>query len=110
MSTRNRNVRITYPDSTDGILEMDVIQGMEVCLNLPFSELRYYLKDGKVKIQQNVFALPGYRKFIRSKVARIYPRDGEFPNNDVSSNDSKTLNVVMKWVPGKDDESLDNEE
>ena len=110
MSTRNRNVRVTYPDNTDEILEIDVIQGMEVCLILPFAELRHYLRDGTVKIQQNVFALPGYRKFIQSKVAKIYPRDGEFPNNGMSSDNKITLDVVMRWIPGKDDESLDNEE
>lgn len=105
MYNRNKNVRVTYPDNSDGILEMDIIQGMEVCLNLPSNELRHYLKNGVVEIQQNVFALPNYRKFLYSKIARIYPREGEFPNNVDTSQNNKTLDVVLEWIPTIDDKS-----
>ena len=99
MSKRSRNVRITYPNSTNDILEIDVVEGTEVCLNLPFVELQHYLKDGEVKIQQNVFASPGYLKFLYTKVARIHPESGVWPDDSET-----TVNCVIEWIPGSDDD------
>lgn len=80
MKGQNRNVRITYPDSKDGTLEVDFVQGMEVCLNLPYALLQHYAKDGKVEINQNLFALPGYRNFLYTKVMEITLSDDESSN------------------------------
>ena len=81
MKEQNRNVRITYPDSRNGILEVDFIQGVEVKLYLPLDLLRYYAKDGKVEVNQNLFALPGYRNYLSTKVMEITLNDDEASNH-----------------------------
>lgn len=80
MKKQNRNVRITYPDSRNGTLEIDFVQGTTVELFLPFDLLQYYAKDGKVEINQNLFALPGYRNYLRTKVMEITLSDDESSN------------------------------
>ena len=107
-SERNRNVRITYPDSTEDPLKIDVVKGMEVCCNLSFAELRDYLKNGVIEIQQNLFALPCYHKFLCSKVIQVCPRDGEFRHDSGGSDGNNSLNFVLKWIPGTDEESLED--
>ncbi|MYB92517.1 hypothetical protein F4054_05435 [Candidatus Poribacteria bacterium] len=80
MKEQNRNVRITYPDSRDRTLEIDFVQGTTIELFLPFDLLQYYAKDGKVEINQNLFALPGYRNYLRTKVMEITLSDDESSN------------------------------
>lgn len=80
MKEQNRNVRITYPDSRNGTLEIDFIQGVEIELHLPIDLLRYYAKDGKVEINQNLSALPGYRNFLYTKVMEITLSEDESSN------------------------------
>ena len=63
----NKNVRITYPDSKDGILEVDVIQGVEMSLKVDDS-LWCFAEGNKLEIRFNIFAHPNYRKFLRSHV------------------------------------------
>lgn len=96
MNEQNRNVRITYPDSRNEILEIDFVQGVEVELHLPIDLLRYYAKDGKVEINQNLFALPGYRNYLRSKVMEITLSDDESPDDD------KSASPVFRWIPSDD--------
>lgn len=81
MQRQNRNVRVTYPDSPNEEVEIDVVRGMEVSFALTNAELRYYAKDGVVKLIQNVFANPGYRNFLLSKTAHIHL------NNEILSGD-----------------------
>jgi hypothetical protein len=66
--TRNRNVRITYPDSKGGTLEIDVIQGVEMSLDMSDPQLWNFVEGNKLKIHFNIFAHPNYRKFLRSHV------------------------------------------
>jgi hypothetical protein len=63
----NKNVRITYPDNKDGILEVDVIQGMEMSLKVDDS-LWCFAEGNKLEVRFNIFAHPNYRKFLRSHV------------------------------------------
>ncbi|MYA56959.1 hypothetical protein F4X88_11720 [Candidatus Poribacteria bacterium] len=63
----NKNVRITYPDSKDGILEVDVVQGVEMSLKVDDS-LWCFAEGNKLEIRFNIFAHPNYRKFLRSHV------------------------------------------
>ena len=63
----NKNVRITYPDNKDSILEVDVIQGMEMSLKVDDS-LWCFAEGNKLEVRFNIFAHPNYRKFLRSHV------------------------------------------
>jgi hypothetical protein len=63
----NKNVRITYPDNKDGILEVDVIQGMEMSLKVDDS-LWCFAEGNKLEVRFNIFAHPNYRKFLRSHI------------------------------------------
>ena len=107
-SERNRNVRVTYPDNTEGALKIDAVKGMQVCLNLSFAELHDYLKNGVVEIQQNFFALPGYYKRLCSKSAQICLQDNELLHDNRDSDDNNSLNFLLRWIPGTDDESLED--
>ncbi len=77
---QNRNVRITYPDSPDGILEIDVVEGVEISITLTLSELQYYAKDGIIEVIQNRYAGPGYSNFLYSQTARIILNKGDEPD------------------------------
>lgn len=77
---QNRNVRITYPDSPDGTLEIDVVDGMEMSIMLTLSDLQYYAKDGVVKVLQNRYAGPGYSNFLYSQTAHIILNKGDKPD------------------------------
>ena len=82
MQGQNRNVRVTYPDSPNGELEIDVVQGIEISFNLTSAELEYYAKDGVVKIIQNLWANPGYRNFLYSKTALVTLNNESPPGNN----------------------------
>lgn len=99
MQRQNRNVRVTYPDSPDGTLEIDIIQGMEISLNLTFADLKYYAKDGVLKIRQNLWANPGYRNFLFSKTAHV-TLNNESPVGDNGDDHLVDLasNLTGSWV------------
>ena len=71
------NHRITYPDNTDETLEIDVVKGAEVFLNLEHPQLWDYADDGRLEIQFNVFALSDYRQFLYCKVFEFRRESGE---------------------------------
>ena len=71
MEKQNRNVRITYPDSPDGTLEIDVVEGIEMSIMLTLSDLQYYAKDGIVEVIQNRYAGPGYSNYLYSQTMNI---------------------------------------
>ncbi len=83
--TPNRNVRITYPDSKNGILEVDVIQGVEISFKID-DVLWCFAKQNKLKIRFNIFAHPNYRKFLRSHVTTFTRNYSEFPVSNHFSN------------------------
>ena len=74
---QNRNVRITYPDSPHGTLEIDLVEGMEVSLTLTLPMLRYYAKDGVVEVIQNRYAGPGYSNYLYSQTMRVSLSEGD---------------------------------
>lgn len=97
MQGQNRNVRITYPDSPNGELEIDVVQGIEMSLNLTYAELEYYAKDGVLKILQNLWANPGYRHFLFSKTAVVTLNNESPPGNnddDPGNNDDDRVDLI----------------
>ena len=69
----HRSVRITYPDSKNGTLMVDVVQNTEWSLNIDMSDpqLWSFAKDDELKIHINIFAQPNYRKYLRSHVTTI---------------------------------------
>ena len=90
----HKNMRITYPDSTDDKLEIDVVEGIKMCLNLADSQLwNYANNDSLLEIQLNVFALPEFRQFLYSKDFQFRRKYGN------SAIDVKPPNPLFKWVP-----------
>ena len=82
----NRNVRITYPDSKDGKLEVDLIQNEEMSLNLDDPKLWYFSEGNELEIRFNIYALPNYRKFLRSHVTKFSRNYNEPPDGNNLSN------------------------
>ena len=69
--TPNRNVRITYPNSKDGKLEVDIIEGMEMSLNLNDPHIWSFAEENELEIHFNIFASPNYRKFLRTHITKF---------------------------------------
>ena len=84
--TPNRNVRITYPDSKGGTLEIDVIQGVEMSLDMSDPQLWNFVEGNKLKIHFNIFAHPNYRKFLRSHITTFTRNYNESPDGNHLSN------------------------
>ena len=83
--TPNRNVRITYPDSKDGKLEVDIIQGVEISFHV--DDVLWCFADGdELEIHFNIFAHPNYRKFLRSHVTKFTRSYNESPDGSHFSN------------------------
>ncbi len=78
--TPNRNVRITYPDSKDGKLEVDIIEGAEMSLNLNDPYIWHFAKGNELEIHFNIYAQPNYHKFLRSHVTK-FTRNYNDPSN-----------------------------
>ena len=78
----NRNVRITYPDSKDGELEVDIIQGVEMSLNVEDPQLWHFAKDNELEIHFNTFARPNYRGYLNSHVTRVTRNYNESPDEN----------------------------
>ena len=81
----NRNVRIIYPDSKHGKLEVDIIQGVEISLKID-DTLWCFAEGNELEIHFNIFAQPNYRKFLRSHVTKFTR------NYNVSADDNYLLN------------------
>ena len=90
---QNRNVRITYPDSPDGTLEVDLVEGMEVSLTLTLPMLRYYAKDGVVEVIQNRYAGPGYSNYLYSQTMRVSLSEGDESEEKVINTTSTPTGV-----------------
>ena len=90
--TPNRNVRITYPDSKDGKLEVDIIEGAEMSLNLNDPYIWHFAKGNELEIRFNIYAQPNYHKFLRSQVTK-FTRNYNDPSNanGPSSTEVKTI-------------------
>ena len=90
----HRNVRITYPDSKNGTLMVDVVQNTEWLLNIDMSDpqLWSFAKGDELELHFNVFAQPNYRKYLRSgvtKITREYNKSAD--GNDLSNSEFKTV-------------------
>ena len=84
--TRNRNVRITYPDSKGGTLEIDVVEGVEMSLNIDDPQLWNFAEGDKLKVHFNIFAHSNYRKFLRSHITTFTRNYNESPDDNHLSN------------------------
>lgn len=93
LSKPHRNVRITYPDSKDGALEVDIIQGVKASINLEDKQLWHFAEGNKLEIRLNIFANPNYRKFLRSEIVPLVRNSNESPSDDHSSNSE--LNKII---------------
>ena len=84
----HRNIRITYPDGKDGKLEVDVVQGVEILLNIDMNDPQFwsFAKGNELEIHFNIFALPNYRKYLRSQVTKITRTYNESTDNNHLSN------------------------
>ena len=49
----NKNVRITYPDRKGDKLEIDIMEGMEMALNLNDEDIWYFAEGNELTIQFN---------------------------------------------------------
>lgn len=88
----NRNVRITYPDSKTGTLEVDIIEGVEMSLSVDDPRLWDFAEGNELEIQFNIFAQPNYRKFLRSHVSRVTRNyNGTLYGDDLSNSEFKTV-------------------
>ena len=99
----HRNIRITYPDSRDGKLEVDVVQGVAMSLNIDMNDPQFwsFAEGNELEIQFNIFALPNYRKYLRSQVTKITRTYNE-------STDSNHLsNSELKKIIDDDTDSRD---
>ena len=69
----NKNIRITYPNSKNGILMVDVVQDTEWVLNIDMNDpqLWSFAESNELEIHFNIFAEPNYRKYLRSYVDKI---------------------------------------
>lgn len=90
---QNRNVRITYPDSPDGTLEIDVVDRMEISLTLTLPMLQYYAKDGVVEVIQNRYAGPGYSNYLYSQTMHISLSEGDKSEERVINTTSTPIGV-----------------
>ncbi len=86
LSKPHRNVRITYPDSKDGTLEVDVIQSVGGSINLEDPQLWHFAEGNKLEIRLNTFANPNYRKFLRTDVVPLVRNSNESSGDNYSSN------------------------
>lgn len=84
--TPNRNVRITYPNSKDGKLEIDIIEGMEMSLNLNDPHIWSFAEENELEIHFNIFADPNYRKFLRTHITKFTRNYNESPDVNHFSN------------------------
>lgn len=83
----HRNVRITYPDSRNGTLMVDVVEGMEWSLYVNMNDPLWSFAEGnELVIHFNIFAQPNYRKYLRSHVTTITRKYNELPNSNHFSN------------------------
>ncbi len=82
----NKNVRITYPERKGGELEIDIMEGMEIDINLNDEDIWYFAEGNELTIRFNIFAQPHYHKYLRSHVTQV-TRDGKkFPDGYLSQN------------------------
>ena len=91
--TPNRNVRITYPDNKDGKLEIDVIQGMEISLDMSNPQLWNFADGNELEIHFNIFAHPNYRKFLRTHIT-TFTRNFNEPTHSSHFSNSKFKQTI----------------
>ena len=91
--TPNRNVRITYPDSKDGKLEIDVIQGMEMSLDMSNPQLWNFAEGNELEVHFNIFAHPNYRKFLRTHIT-TFTRNFNEPTHSSHFSNSKFKQTI----------------
>ena len=83
----HRNVRITYPDSRNDTLMVDVVQDTKWSLDIDMNDpIWSFAKDNKLVIHFNIFAQPNYRKYLRSHVTTIIRKFDELPSSTHFSN------------------------
>lgn len=84
----NKNVRITYPNRKGDKLEVDIMEGVEMALNLNDEDLWYFAEGNELEIQFNIFAQPDYHKYLRSHVTQVTRDDKEFQDGNLLSESS----------------------
>ena len=84
----NKNVRITYPDRKGDKLEIDIMEGMEMELNLNDEDIWYFAEGNELTIQFNIFAQPNYHKYLRSHVTQVTRDDKELQDGNLLSESS----------------------
>lgn len=84
----NKNVRITYPDRKGDKLEIDIMEGMEMALNLNDEDIWYFAEGNELTIQFNIFAQPNYHKYLRSHVTQVTRDEKKFQDGNLFSESS----------------------
>lgn len=84
----NKNVRITYPDRRGDKLEIDIMEGMEMELNLNDEDIWYFAEGNELTIQFNIFAQPNYHKYLRSHVTQVTRDDKKFQDGNLLAESS----------------------
>ena len=80
--TPNKNVRITYPDSKNDKIEVDIIDGLEMSLNLNDPQLWQFATGNELEIHFNLYAQPNYREYIKSHVTRFTRNDNNMHDHN----------------------------
>ncbi len=84
----NKNVRITYPAHKGDKLEIDIMEGMEMELNMNDEDIWYFAEGNELTIQFNIFAQPNYHKYLRSHVTKVNRDDKATKDGDLLSESS----------------------
>lgn len=96
----HRNVRITYPDSMNETLMVDIVENMEWSLSIDMNDpLWSFAKDNELIIHINIFAQSNYRKYLRSHETKIIRKYDE----PTSSNHFSSSEFNKKLIDGNDD-------
>ena len=84
LPTPHRNIRITYPDSKNGTLMVDVVQNTEWSLNISMSDplLWSFAEGNELEIHFNIFAQPNYRAYLRTQINKIVRNYNESRNRN----------------------------
>ena len=100
----HRNIRITYPDSKNGTLMVDVVQNTEWSLNISMSDplLWSFAEGNELEIHFNIFAQPNYRTYLRTLVNKIVRNYNESPNNNDLLNSELNEEIIDGHTDSRD--------
>ena len=99
----HRNIRITYPNSKNDTLMVDVVQNTEWALNISMSDpLWSFAEDNELEIHFNIFAQPNYRTYLRTQVNKIIRNYNESPNNNDLLNSELNEKIIDDHTDSRD--------